>query len=100
MTALNSDIPNVQLHSLNRADVDEINEVVNMMRANIVVMLNLEYCSGGDCDKIITFLSGAACFQQGVVKRHGKRIYVFAPPNMDIGTNIEEDFDFSSGNYD
>ena len=94
MTGISSSVPNIVLRSLTEAKVDMLEEVVSKMRENTVVMLNLEQCNGGDYDKITTFLSGAACFQQGVIKQSGARGYILLPPNAKIDSNIEDNYSF------
>ncbi|MDR3344475.1 MAG: cell division protein SepF [Oscillospiraceae bacterium] len=74
---------------------EELWEIVEKMRENTVVMLNLEACNDADADKILTFLSGAACFQQGAVHPNGSRSYVLTPPNAEI----DSDQDVSHSNF-
>jgi FtsZ-interacting cell division protein YlmF len=68
-------------------------EIVEKMRENVVVLLNLEACSGENADKILTFLSGAVCFQQGSVHTSGLRNYVLTPPNANIDSDQEPPHD-------
>ena len=73
--------------TLREVKPEELWEIVEKMRENTVVMLNLEACTEADVDKIITFLSGAACFQQGVVRPNGSRSYVLTPPNAEVDSD-------------
>ncbi|MDR1409764.1 MAG: cell division protein SepF [Oscillospiraceae bacterium] len=75
--------------SLREVKPEELWEIVEKMRENTVVMLNLEACTEADVDKIITFLSGAACFQQGEVRPNGSRSYVLTPPNAEVDSDQE-----------
>jgi FtsZ-interacting cell division protein YlmF len=75
--------------TLREVKPEELWEIVEKMRENTVVMLNLEACTEVDVDKIITFLSGAACFQQGVVRPNGSRSYVLTPPNAEVDSDQE-----------
>ena len=77
--------------SLREVKPEELWEIVEKMRENTVVMLNLEACTEADVDKIITFLSGAACFQQGVVRPNGSRSYVLTPPNAEVDSDQKLD---------
>ena len=68
---------------------EELWEIVEKMRENTVVMLNLEECSEEHMLQITTFLSGAACFQQGEMRLNGSRNYVLTPPNTEVDSDQE-----------
>ena len=82
--------PVVYAHrALRGINQEELLEIVEKMRDNTVVMLNLEDCTEADVDKITTFLNGASCFQQGDMRKSGSHNYILSPPNVEIDSNQE-----------
>jgi len=75
--------------TLRERNQEELLDIVDKMRENLVVMLNLELCSEADLDHIITFLDGAASFQGGALRPSASKSYVLTPPNADIDMDYE-----------
>ena len=80
------------------ADFEECPKLVDSLRQNKPVILNLEKLDSESARKIFNFVSGATYALNGNVQKITENIFVFAPENVDIASREENmGFDFSSG---
>ncbi|MDR0883098.1 MAG: cell division protein SepF [Oscillospiraceae bacterium] len=76
--------PKFVMRDLSNADSAALQEIVDRMREGSVIVLNWEACSENDRGKVLDFLSGASCFQQGGFKKNGNSGWIVLPPNVEI----------------
>lgn len=69
---------------------DECSKIVDNLRNKKPVIMNLEKLETEVAKRIFDFVSGATYALDGSVQKVANNIFVFAPHNVDITSNIEE----------
>ncbi len=81
------------------AGFDESPRLVDSLKDNKPVIINLEKLDSETARKIFDFLSGATYALNGNVQKIANNIFVFAPENVDISSsnsNSSNEFDFET----
>jgi len=68
---------------------DECPKLVDNLKARKPVIINLERVDSDTARKIFDFLSGAAYALNGNVQKVANNIFIFAPDNVDVTANID-----------
>ena len=69
---------------------DECSKIVDNLRNQKPIIMNLEKLETEVAKRIFDFVSGATYALDGSVQKVANNIFVFAPANVDIASNIEE----------
>ena len=69
---------------------DECSKIVDNLRNQKPIIMNLEKLETEVAKRIFDFVSGATYALDGSVQKVANNIFVFAPDNVDIASNIEE----------
>ena len=69
---------------------DECSKIVDNLRNKKPIIMNLEKLETEVAKRIFDFVSGATYALDGSVQKVANNIFVFAPDNVDIASNIEE----------
>jgi len=69
---------------------DECSKIVDNLKDKKPVILNLEKLETDIAKRIFDFVSGATYALDGSVQKVAKDIFIFAPSNVNIASNIEE----------
>ncbi|NLL71066.1 MAG: cell division protein SepF [Epulopiscium sp.] len=70
---------------------DEAQEICNHIRAKKPVVINLEQMEHSVAQRIMDFVSGACYALDGNIQRVTQNIFLIAPENVDISSNIREE---------
>lgn len=72
------------------AAFDDCSKIVDNLKNNKPVIINLEKIDTDIAKRIFDFVSGATYALDGSVQKVANNIFVFAPETVDISSNIEE----------
>lgn len=76
---------------------DECPKLVDNLKSNKPVIINLEKVESGTARKIFDFLNGATYALNGNVQKIANNIFVFTPKNVDIAAQTEhKELDFTT----
>ena len=70
-------------------NIDECRKLIDNLRANKPVIINLEKVETDLARKMFDFLSGATYALQGNIQRINQNIYLFAPRNVNIKAMVD-----------
>ncbi len=70
---------------------DETQSVIDSLRARKPVIINLDEIDVGVAQRILDFVSGAVYALSGDIKKAARNIFVVAPSNVEVTTNVSED---------
>ncbi len=80
------------------AAFDDCSKIVDNLKNKKPVIINLEKIETELAKRIFDFVSGATYALDGSVQKVANNIFVFAPDNVDISSNIEEFKTLTKGN--
>ena len=86
----NPDKPHMKLIVNEPKAFDECSKIVDNLRNKKPIIMNLEKLETEVAKRIFDFVSGATYALDGSVQKVANNIFVFAPDNVDIASNIEE----------
>jgi cell division inhibitor SepF len=70
-------------------NIDECRKLIDNLRANKPVIINLEKVETDLARKMFDFLSGATYALRGSIQRINQNIYLFAPHNVNIKAMVD-----------
>lgn len=70
---------------------DETQSVIDSLRARKPVIINLDEIDVAVAQRILDFVSGAVYALSGDIKKAARNIFVVAPSNVEVTTNISHD---------
>ena len=70
-------------------NIDECRKLIDNLRANKPVIINLEKVETDLARKMFDFLSGATYALRGNIQRINQNIYLFAPHNVNIKAMVD-----------
>ena len=80
---------------------EESQRLVDSLKENKPVIINLEQLDAEVARKIFDFLSGATYALEGNVQKIANNIFIFAPENVDISSNdSSKEFNFGAMDSD
>ncbi len=73
------------------AEFDDARTVVDNLKAQKPVVLNLEMLEGSEAKKIFDFCNGAIYALDGRIEKISRGIFLLAPKNVDVLGNVKEE---------
>lgn len=82
-------ISNYTIAVLKPQTFDETAEAVDALRAGTVILLNFANLGAETAQRLADFAAGSTCAISGHQKQIANDIYLFAPPTVDIVTQLK-----------
>ena len=82
--------PQMKLIVNEPATFEDCSKIADNLKNRKPVIINLEKLETETAKRIFDFVSGATYALDGSVQKVANNIFVFAPDNVDISSNIEE----------
>lgn len=73
------------------ADFASVEDIATHLKERNPVVVNLEALDLGESKRIIDFLSGTIFALDGRLRKIGARVFIFTPPNIDLGGDLPEE---------
>ncbi|NJK41682.1 MAG: cell division protein SepF [Acaryochloridaceae cyanobacterium SU_2_1] len=82
-------IPHYTIAVLKPQSFDEATQAVDALKAGTVILLNLASLGADKAQRFADFAAGSACALSGHQKMLGNHIFLFAPPMVQIVTQLK-----------